>query len=171
MAIFSFRLPKASVIDVEFATGRFSTSADAILATGTLEGASTAMLQFGFEPKVALAALTRSTHVVRDLPAALRQDSTFWVDAFKANPLLAMPETQPVFVRRIMVSRPTTQAEKAVAGQVGSLRSGLSRFSDLKPTDFHDLGTLQAAIRSREPFFTRWLAPPALRQAARSFFG
>jgi len=161
MGLFSsFRLSaRPAVIEVDLATGRFAGAADAIRATSTVEGASAAMVQFGYEPKVALAALTRDTRTVRSLPANLGKDSAFWVDAFKANPLLAMlamPETQPAFVRKIMVAKPTTAAEQAVSGQVGSLRKDLGRFSDLKPTDFHDLATLQAAVQARKPFFSRW---------------
>ena len=145
-------------------TLRFGSPDAAIRAATTVRGAHEAMVQFGTHRPVALAALTQTTHAIRDLPAQWRSDSSFWVDAFRGNPLLAMPETQPEFVRRLLSSKPTSDAALAVSAEVKGLRTRLEQVGGLQAKRFHNLDALTSELRERATL-SAWFAPRSVSRA------
>ncbi len=146
-----FRLWAGAKVNAELpvkvtASVRFPTPTAALLGSKSVEGALAAMTQYGQHREVALAALTTTTHAVKSLRAEFAQSSGFWVDAFQANPLLAMPETQPPFVQKALLAKPTTEAARQVAPLVARLRRGLERNPSVDPKAYVDLKSLRDAV-------------------------
>lgn len=125
---------------------RYGSAKAALAGCDSVDGALAAMTQFGHDRGVALAALRTTTHAAARVPQSLARSSEFWVEAFRSNPLLAMPETQPPFLRKALVAKPTTEAERGVQAVVTKLRAAIERRGTAELTSHHNLPSLQQAV-------------------------